>query len=160
MGKEWSCDAEGMDRDDAAGRKRGLHLHGNLNGAIFREMIVRSKIMAMVLSGFFLVVPTLSWGHAFPDHSDPRVGSAVKNPPDQVKIWFDGGIEPLFSSMEVFDSNHKKVDKGDSRVDPNDHTLLVVGLPPLPPGKYEVSWSVVAVDTHRTEGNFKFTIGK
>jgi methionine-rich copper-binding protein CopC len=98
------------------------------------------------------------WGHAFPDHSDPRVGSDLKTPPAQVKIWFDGGIEPLFSSIEVFDSNNKKVDKGDGQVDPKNNTVLEVSLPTLPPGKYEVSWSVVALDTHRTEGRFKFTI--
>jgi len=83
----------------------------------------------------------------------------VKGLPSQVKIWFDGGIEPAFSTIEVFDSNHQKVDKGDGQVDPKDHTLLEVSLPPLAPGKYEVSWSVVALDTHRTEGRFKFTIG-
>jgi len=107
---------------------------------------------------WLLVMPQLAWGHAFPDHSEPRVGSEVKTTPDQVKIWFDSGIEPVFSSIEVFDSNHQKVDKGDGRVDPKDHTLLEVSLPPLPPGKYEVSWSVVALDTHRTEGRFKFTV--
>jgi methionine-rich copper-binding protein CopC len=106
-----------------------------------------------------VIIPTLVWGHAFPDHSDPRVGSEVKAPPAQVKIWFDSGMEPLFSTLEVFDANKKKVDKGDGHVDPKDHTVLEVSLPPLPPGKYEVFWSVVSVDTHHTEGRFKFTIG-
>jgi len=105
-----------------------------------------------------LVLPASAWAHAFPDHSDPRVGSEVKSSPTQVRIWFDGGIEPLFSTLEVFDSNHHKVDKGDGQVDPNDNTVLEVSLPPLPPGTYTVSWSVVALDTHRTEGDFKFTI--
>lgn len=105
-----------------------------------------------------LVLPASAWGHAFPDHSDPRVGSEVKSSPTQVKIWFDGGIEPLFSALEVFDSNHHKVDKGDGQVDPNDNTVLEVSLPTLPPGTYHVFWSVVALDTHRTEGDFKFTI--
>jgi hypothetical protein len=29
---------------------------------------------------------------------------------------------------------------------------------PLTPGTYRVSWRVVSVDTHPTEGNFTFTI--
>jgi methionine-rich copper-binding protein CopC len=118
----------------------------------------KSKIVGAALLWLLLVIPQSAAGHAFPDHSEPRVGSEVKGLPDQVKIWFDSGIEPAFSSIEVFDSNHHKVDKGDSRVDPKDPTLLEVGVPPLPPGKYEVSWSVVALDTHRTEGRFKFTV--
>src|SRR5262245_42572566 len=100
-----------------------------------------NKIRGSWLVRFFLIIsftlPALTWGHAFPDHSEPRVGSDLTTPPAQVKIWFDGGLEPLFSSLEVFDSNKKKVDNGDSRVDPTDNKLLMVSLPDLPPGKYE-----------------------
>jgi len=105
-----------------------------------------------------LVFPTTASGHVFPDHSDPRVGSTVESSPAQVKIWFDGGMEPLFSTLQVFDANGKEVDKGDGQVDSKDNTVLEVSLPPLQPGTYRVSWSVVALDTHRTEGDFKFTI--
>jgi methionine-rich copper-binding protein CopC len=43
-------------------------------------------------------------------------------------------------------------------VDSADGTLLEVGLPPLPPGRYRVFWSVVARDGHRTEGDFPFRV--
>lgn len=105
-----------------------------------------------------LLFPGDGLAHAFPDHSEPRVGASLKSSPPMVKIFYDGAIEPLFSTIEVFDSNNKKVDKGDTQGDPNDKTVLEVSIPPLPPGKYEVSWSVVSIDTHRTEGRFKFTI--
>jgi len=118
-----------------------------------------SKKIGGALLGLLLIVPISAWGHSFPDHSDPRVGSEIKTPPTQARIWFDSELEPVFNSIEVLDANQKKVDKGDGRVNPNDHTLLEVSLPPLPPGKYEVSWSVVSHDGHRTEGRFKFTIG-
>ena len=95
---------------------------------------------------------------AFPDHSDPRVGSEISTLPAQAKIWFDAELEPLFSTIEVLDANQEKVDKGDGRVNPGDHTMLEVSLPTLPAGTYEVSWSVVAHDGHRTEGRFSFTI--
>jgi hypothetical protein len=29
---------------------------------------------------------------------------------------------------------------------------------PLMPGVYQVHWHVISVDTHRTEGNFSFTV--
>ena len=108
--------------------------------------------------GLLLIVPVSAWSHAFPDHSDPRVGSDLKTPPAQARIWFDSELESEFSSIEVLDANQKKVDKGDGRVNPGDHTLLEVSLPSLPPGTYQVSWSVAAHDGHRTEGVFKFTI--
>jgi methionine-rich copper-binding protein CopC len=35
---------------------------------------------------------------------------------------------------------------------------LQVGLPPLGPGVYKVRWSVLAVDGHRTQGDYTFTL--
>lgn len=98
------------------------------------------------------------WAHAFPDHSDPRVGSAVKASPTAVRIWFDGYLEPAFSTIEVYDQNEKRVDKKDGHVSFSNPLLLEVALNPLPPGRYRVVWSVVAVDGHRTEGDFSFTV--
>jgi methionine-rich copper-binding protein CopC len=100
----------------------------------------------------------MSWGHAFPDHSDPRVGSTVSSPPSIVRIWFDGDIEPVFSKITVRTADGKTVDKGDSRVDPKDSVLLEVSVPPLPPGQYTVMWSVIARDGHHTEGQYTFTV--
>jgi hypothetical protein len=82
----------------------------------------------------------------------------VQGAPSQVRIWFDGAIEPVFSTMRVENGDRQQVDRGDPRVDPADPTLLEVGLPPLPTGSYQVYWSVVARDGHRTEGSFPFEI--
>lgn len=96
--------------------------------------------------------------HVYPDHADPKVGSEIGASPKEVKIWFTGGIEPSFSSMEVLDANGKQVDKKDAKVDANDNTLLVVSVQQLPPGTYKVVWHVVATDTHKTKGDFKFVV--
>ena len=117
----------------------------------------RSKGTVIVL-GSLLLFPGLLWAHAFPDHSDPRVGSQLEAPPPKVKIWFDSELEPLFSSIEVFDAKQHKVDNGDGQVNSNDHTLLEVNLKQLAPGSYTVLWHVAAHDGHPTEGRFSFTI--
>src|SRR5271157_1566668 len=107
---------------------------------------------------FLLVSPGVSRGHAFPDHSEPRVGSTITASPVRVRIWFDGELEPVFCTINVKDMSGKKVDKGDGHVSPSDPTLLEASLPPLSPGNYQVVWSVVARDGHRTAGNYLFTI--
>ena len=101
--------------------------------------------------------PLAAWAHAFPDHSEPRVGHAVEAP-RSVRIWFDGAIEPVFSTIRVEDGDKRRVDRGDARVDPQDSTLLEVSVPALAPGRYQVFWSVVARDGHRTEGSFPFRV--
>lgn len=107
---------------------------------------------------FLLVLPAVSQGHAFPDHSDPKVGATVQGSPARVRIWFDGDLEPVFSTIVVKDLSGKKVDKGDGHVNTSDTTLLEASLPPLSAGTYQVAWSVVARDGHRTQGNYLFTI--
>jgi methionine-rich copper-binding protein CopC len=113
----------------------------------------------MLALGALVLAPGASHAHAFPDRSEPRVGRTVDTPPSQVRIWFDGEIEPHFSTIRVENADRQQVDRGDSHVDPNDNTLLAVSLrPALPPGKYRVVWSVVARDGHRTEGDFSFRV--
>jgi copper resistance protein C len=114
-----------------------------------------SRLLAVAL---LLFAPSCAAAHAFPDHSEPRVGHTVDASPPAVRIWFDGQIEPVFSKLRVEDADKRQVDKGDSRVDPADARILEVGLPPLPPGRYRVFWSVVARDGHRTEGDFAFRV--
>ena len=104
------------------------------------------------------MVPGVAGAHAFPDHSEPRVGHTLDASPPAVRIWFDGAIEPVFSQIRVEDSGQRRVDKGDGRVDATDPTLLEVSLPSLASGRYTVIWSVVSRDGHRTEGRFPFRV--
>jgi len=115
-------------------------------------------VRGLVTAAALLLAPATTWAHAFPDHSDPRVGHTVEAPPPAVRIWFDGEIEPVFSTIRVENGDRQRVDKGDGRVDVKDKTLLEVSLPTLPPGRYQVFWSVVARDGHRTEGRFPFQV--
>jgi len=117
-----------------------------------RRVPTRLLLMALLATG------APAWAHAFPDHSEPRVGHVVDSPPAAVRIWFDGAIEPVFSTRRVEDAGKRGVDRDDAHVDPADRTLLEVSLPPLPSGRYQVFWSVVARDGHRTEGSFPFRV--
>jgi methionine-rich copper-binding protein CopC len=115
-------------------------------------------LIAVLSTAYLCVSPEASWGHAFPDHSDPRVGSTISISPAQVRIWFDSDLEAAFSTLMVHNADGKMIDKRDSRVDPADPKLLQISLPPLPPGTYLVIWNVVSRDGHRTNGQFSFTI--
>ncbi len=119
---------------------------------------VTATLRRLLLAGALLLPPGAAFAHAFPDHSEPRVGATVTLPPSQVRIWFDGEIEPVFSTIRVEDAGKRRVDRGDARVNPQDNRVLEVSVPPLSAGRYRVFWSVVARDGHRTEGDFPFRI--
>lgn len=96
--------------------------------------------------------------HAELERATPGVGSTVASAPAQVVLQFSEPIEAAFSRVEVTDSAGRRVDKGDGRPDPTDRSRMRVSLQPLAPGTYRVNWHVLSSDTHRTEGDFTFTV--
>ncbi len=96
--------------------------------------------------------------HAFLDHAVPAVGSTLKTPPSEVRLWFTEDLEVAFSSVKVVDPSGTRVDRDDKQVDPSDKTLLKVSVPSLQNGSYQVIWRVLSVDGHVTEGDFKFGV--
>jgi methionine-rich copper-binding protein CopC len=119
-----------------------------------------STFFPLLLVTIFLVTatPSQSHGHAFPVRSEPRVGWTINTSPAKVRIWFDGELEPVFSTITVYNSAKQQVDRGDSHLSLEDATVLEVNLPALAPGKYHVYWRALSKDTHVTEGDFSFAI--
>ena len=98
--------------------------------------------------------------HAFLDHSDPAVGSTVPKSPDVMHLWFTQQLEPAFCWVHVSDQSGAAVNDGDAMIDPSDPSEMDVKLKTLPPGTYTVKWHALSVDTHTTEGDFNFQVGK
>lgn len=121
-------------------------------------MTLRNFRGAALALAVLLVGTAQAGAHAFLDRADPRVGSTVRNPPSQVRLWFTESLEPAFSTVQVVNEAGQRMDKGDSQVDSSNLTLLRISLPSLPPGTYKVIWRVLSVDSHVTEGDFTFRI--
>jgi len=99
---------------------------------------------------------TTAQAHAFLDHASPTVGSTVATSPGQVTLYFTQQLEPKFSGAEVRNASGARVDHGKS-VSGN---VMRLSVGSLPPGSYSVTWHVLSVDTHTTQGSFSFHIGK
>lgn len=98
--------------------------------------------------------------HAFLDHSDPAVGSTVPASPSVMHLWFTQELEPAFSWVTVSDKSGASVNDGPATIDPNNKSEFDVKLKQLAPGTYTVKWHALSVDTHTTEGDFTFHVGK
>jgi methionine-rich copper-binding protein CopC len=96
--------------------------------------------------------------HALLKAATPAVGSTVKAAPRDVAIVFSEAVEPKFSSIEVHDATGARVDNNDVHTVPGHGERLIVSLQAIPPGTYKVIWHVTSVDTHKTQGNFMFTV--
>jgi methionine-rich copper-binding protein CopC len=116
------------------------------------------RILTFAISALFTVwLGTVASAHAFLDHAEPRVGSAVPTAPRELSLSFTQKLEPAFSSVEVSDANGTRVDLGRPSINTS---VMRIGLKPLSPGTYRVRWHVLSVDTHTTEGSFTFQVGQ
>jgi copper resistance protein C len=101
------------------------------------------------------LICSAAYAHAMLDHANPGVGSTVARSPGQVTLTFTQKIEPKFSGAEVRNASGARVDRGKS-VSGNVIRVRVGGLAP---GSYTVTWHVLSVDTHNTQGSFNFKVG-
>ena len=96
--------------------------------------------------------------HAFLVKSDPAVGSAVTGKPTALRLEFSEALELAFSGVDLATASGSALALNGMRFADDTHKVLVAGLPMLAPGTYRVKWHAVSVDTHRTEGEFTFTV--
>ena len=106
---------------------------------------------------FALTMSSDADAHAFLLKSDPTVGATVAAP-KTLRLEFSEAVELAFSGVEVVKGSGGAVPTQNVRLNGNDHKVLLADLPPLSPGAYHVKWHVVSVDTHRTEGDFTFSV--
>jgi copper resistance protein C len=102
-----------------------------------------------------LVIASTAHAHAMLDHASPAVGSTVARSPGQVTLTFTQKLEPKFSGAEVRSASGARVDQGKS-VSGN---IIRIRLRGLAPGTYRVTWHVLSVDAHTTQGSFNFRVG-
>jgi methionine-rich copper-binding protein CopC len=118
-------------------------------------MAPRKGRLAFVLLGL-LIGTAAAYAHAHLDRASPEPDSTVRTAPREVTLWFTQKLEPSFSSAQVTDGSGARVDQG-ARVS---GMQIHVSVKSLPPGTYRVRWKVLSVDTHTTEGNFTFRVGR
>lgn len=124
-------------------------------------MASRARRLARILT--LVLLDVAAWSntaaaHAWPERFEPRQDAPLRSAPPEVRILFGGDIEPAFSTIEVTDSVGRRVDTGVARVDDRNRRLLRIGLQALGPGVYRVTWHVLAIDGHRNDGTYVFTV--
>lgn len=117
--------------------------------------------MMRALGLVVLAMPCLAspaMAHAFLERAEPPVGSEVGSAPHELVLTFTEGVEPLFTTVRLQDEAGGAVSTSKPRTEPGNDRKLVVQLPNLHAGTYTVTWHATSVDTHKTEGQFKFTV--
>lgn len=126
-----------------------------MNFVSFRAIRAKSLAYLLFAAALAVTVP-MSFAHAELVSATPAANSTV-SAPKQVTIKFSGALEAKFSKITVTDASGKPVNREASVVGA-DTKVMTVGLPVLTPGVYTVHWVAVSIDSHRSQGDYKFTV--
>jgi copper transport protein len=96
--------------------------------------------------------------HAVLVRSDPAQNARLSLSPPRVDLFFSESLNHSFSTIQVRDSSGGRHDKGNVQFT-SDPTEMMVAVDTLQPGFYTVIWTTVsAVDGHRLDGSYPFTV--
>jgi copper resistance protein C len=120
------------------------------------QRFLKPFIIAVLASS---LATTAALAHAFLDRAIPGVGLTVSGSPSELRLAFTQGVVVAFSSVTISADGGGAVPVSKPVNDPADQQVIHVRLGhPLKPGSYTVTWHVLSVDTHRTEGTYRFTV--
>jgi copper resistance protein C len=122
-----------------------------------RHLLHNKSTAPFLLLLLLAVSAPLASAHSHPVSMEPAA-NATTPAPKKVIMHFSEDLEPKFSSITVSNEAGRVVSKQASVVNSTDAKLMTVTLPPLPAGVYTVHWVAVAVDSHRTQGAYNFTV--
>ena len=116
-----------------------------------RTLAILAAVAALGAAG-----PALA--HARLLHAAPKVGETVHASPSALRLFFSESIDLRKSSVALAGPTGP-VTTGPIAVDAEDPRVVIVPLRVrLGPGAYHVSWSMISMDTHHTEGDFIFKV--
>jgi methionine-rich copper-binding protein CopC len=119
---------------------------------LYKSRLVLALFVLTLLIAF---VPA-AFAHTHPVMMMPAENETVSSP-EMVMMHFSEAVEPKFSQITVSDASGHVINKEASVVS-SDAKMISVALPKLAAGVYTVNWVAVAVDSHRSQGDYKFTV--
>ncbi len=147
------------------------HRLGRVIPSLFRRPVPRHArradlAMEVLMRSLFRLAVAMScitspaYAHAFLERAEPPVGSKVSAPPHELVLTFTEGVEPLFTTVQLRDAGGVTLATGKPHTDPSNDRRLIVELPTLHSGTDTVIWHATSVDTHKTDGQFHFTVAQ
>lgn len=122
-----------------------------------KQPTMRRTTLFGLIPLLLLLVTSEANAHALLDRAEPRVGNTVATAPREVTLWFTQKLEAAFSTVTVTNAAGQRVDTGKPRVSGNQ---MAVSLRAGGTGTYHVTWRVLSVDAHATDGGFSFQVGQ
>jgi len=120
--------------------------------AAFLKKILNTAALLTLMAG-----ASAAFAHAHLEQSTPAADSTVSNV-KELRLAFTEGVEQAFTKV-VLPHDQAPVAVSSIKTEPaNKKILIVTPAQPLPAGTYNVKWNAVSVDTHKSTGDYSFTV--
>lgn len=121
------------------------------------NVLTRGAVRLLVTLLTMAALTVAAAAHSDLQSSSPKNGAVLKTSPSEVAITFSEKIEKTYSGLSVRDASGTTVASGTPTISGKSMSLAISSLPP---GDYVVVWRVLSVDSHKTDGTFKFKIAR
>ncbi|GIU84929.1 MAG: copper resistance protein C [Acidimicrobiales bacterium] len=119
----------------------------------------RILLVVSIASGLAFWQSAPAAAHATLQSTEPADGTSVRTAPDEVRLRFDEPVRVTVGGVRVFDSDGRRVDRGDSHRRSTGREVSARLRPGLRSDTYTVAWRVVSADGHPIRGAFVFAVG-
>ncbi|WP_442048259.1 copper resistance protein CopC [Paenibacillus sp. 2TAB19] len=120
-------------------------------------MIKRLSLITITIWFMWACLPSFVSAHAYLSHSTPLQDAELQASPEAIKLTFTEKIDSKLSSVTLTKASDGSSIAG--KLSADGEMTLVYTIPKLESGEYKVVWQVLSLDTHITDGSFRFAIG-
>lgn len=120
--------------------------------AAFLKKVLNTAALLTLMSA-----ASAAFAHAHVEQATPAADSTVHSV-NELRLVFSEGVEQAFTKV-VISHDQAPVAVSSIKTEPgNKKVLIVTPAQPLPAGTYNVKWNAVSVDTHKSAGDYSFTV--
>jgi methionine-rich copper-binding protein CopC len=120
---------------------------------LIKHALTTAALLASLLGA------SAAFAHAHLESTEPAADSSVTAPKD-LRLTFSEGVEATFTKVSLSKDGTEIAIKGLETPDADKKRLIVTPAAPLAAGNYTVVWKAVSVDTHKSEGEYRFKVGQ
>lgn len=90
--------------------------------------------------------------------ASPKSGAVLDTAPTEIRLHFNEALEARYSKIKLTNAQGVAIKSDDIKVDPAHPETMMLTPPVLPPGGFQVQWSTMTQDGHRTKGSYSFKV--
>lgn len=112
----------------------------------------------LLAMGVALLAPAIASAHSHVLFAEPADKAVVQDPPGQLRLLFSGNVTVQAGSIQVFDPDGHRVDRGAPST-PGNGAHVTQRIAATAQGTYGVSYRVSSEDGHVITGTMTFSVG-